>query len=122
MSGADQFFTFLVCFLCGVGGGLIYDFFFLVRSVLRMRWVRIVSDVAFCIVFAGLYLFVSVMMGLGALRFYTALGCLSGLILYLKSLHKIVAFFAEKVYNGVKKLPKVHKRWTRTRKRTAKIR
>ena len=115
MSGADQFFTFLVCALCGLAGGIIYDFFYVLRTFFCVRWMRILCDIAFCVLFSGMYLFVSVMMGLPGIRFYTVLGCLLGLILYLKSLHKIIAFFAKKVYNGIKQLPKGHKRWTRTR-------
>lgn len=116
MSGADQFFTFLVCVACGVAGGVIYDFFYLLRVIFPARWVRISGDVLFCLLFGALYVFVTVMMGLTGLRLYTLLGCVGGLFLYLKSFHKIVAFFLKKVYNGLKQAWKGYRRCPRRTK------
>lgn len=110
----DQVFTFLVCVSCGLAGGVIYDIFWIVQKLLRARWIRLLCDFAFVVLFGGLYLFVSVMMDLGSVRLYTLLGCLLGLFLYLKSFHKIVAFFCGKVYNRSNSMQKEHRRW-RTR-------
>jgi len=68
--------------------------------------VRYVFDALFWVLFAGIYLFVAVMTGMPSLRFFTFLGCIGGLFLYLKSFHKIVAFFAERVYNGISQVVK----------------
>ena len=100
MTDANQIYVFLVCVLCGVMGGVVYDVGYCVRYPFRKSWVRIVTDVLFCVFFAALYLFVSVMMGLPGFRLYSFIGCAAGLFLYLKSFHQIVAFFVKKVYNS----------------------
>ncbi|MDE6059193.1 MAG: spore cortex biosynthesis protein YabQ [Clostridia bacterium] len=102
MTDANQIYIFLVCVLCGIAGGVFYDFFYCIRYPFKNSWVRIATDVVFCIAFGGMYLFVSAMMGLPNLRLYTFVGCILGIFLYIKSFHKIVAFFLEKVYNRVK--------------------
>lgn len=117
MSVQDQLFVFLVCTLTGIAGGLLYDLFYTVRFFLRFRWVHIASDILFCLAFAGLYLLVSLCVELPALRFYSFIGCLLGLFLYLKSFHKIVAFFSERVYNGVKALRKERSECPKTPKK-----
>jgi uncharacterized membrane protein len=103
MTDQNQIFVFLVCVACGIGGGFVYDVIYCARYPFRKSWVRITTDVIFCLFFAALYLFVSVMMELPGLRFYSFVGCVLGLFLYLKSFHKIVAFFMEKVYNKLVK-------------------
>ena len=99
MSG--QFHIFLLCVLIGVVGGILYDALFFVRSMYRRRWLRILCDVLFCICFAIFFVFISLWLDLPAVRAYFLLGCILGLLLYLKSFHKIVAFFAEKLYNSI---------------------
>ena len=56
----DQFYVFLVCVLSGIVGGVLYDVLYLVRYPFRSRAVCIVTDVFFGLLFAGLFLFVSV--------------------------------------------------------------
>ncbi len=116
----DQVFTFLVCVACGLAGGVVYDVFWMVGKLLPARWVRVLCDLLFCFLFGGLFLFVSVMMDLGTVRFYSLLGCLLGLFLYLKSFHKIVAFFCEKVYNRRNPIHREHRRWKTRATRKAK--
>ncbi len=99
----DQIYVFLVCVLSGIVGGVLYDVLYLVRYPFRSRAVCIVTDVFFGLLFAGLFLFVSVTFYLPGLRFYMLIGCGVGLLLYLKSFHEIVAFFAQKVYNHCEK-------------------
>ena len=110
---ADQLYLFLLCILLGAACGIVYDFFFLIRSFLRFRPVRIVCDILFCLCFGGAYLVFSVALGFPSLRFYFILGLFCGLFLYLKSFHKTVAFFADKVYNRITVVWKGRKRWTR---------
>ena len=113
MTDGNQFYIFLVCVSCGIAGGVVYDMFYLHRTFVRVRAAEI----------AGMYLFVSLLFGLPDLRFYMFLGCLIGLLLYLKSFHRIVAFFAEKVYNRVKdkkQKQKAEEKLCRIRKRRRK--
>lgn len=104
MNGLSQFYIFLVSVACGLAGGVLYDGFHLLCVFFRARWVRIVCDALFVVAFGGLYLLVAVSVGFPAPRFYIALGCVSGLLLYLISFHKIVAFFAKKVYNRIRRM------------------
>ena len=119
MNGGDQFFIFLVGTLCGIVSGVLYDFIYCVRYPFRALWVRIATDILFFLLFAGLFLFVSVVFSLPAVRFYMFGGCLAGFFLYLKSFHKIVAFFAEKIYNGMCKKRKAKEEVGCPRKRRA---
>lgn len=116
MNHSDQIYVFLVSVCCGALGGAVFDVFFLFRYPFRSRVVRNVSDVLFCLAFAAVYLVVSVAAGLPSLRFYACLGCGAGFALYLKSLHKFVAFFAEKLYNWIKhKMQKGKNVWRKGR-------
>lgn len=101
-----QFYTFLVCILMGASGGAAYDLVSLLRLPFRMKWVGPCLDVLFCLVFAAGYLAVSAAMELPSLRLYTFAGCLAGFALYLKSLHKILAFVTKKLYNRIKLIRK----------------
>ncbi len=111
-----RFYIFLVCVMLGVSGGILYDAFSPIRSVFRRQWVRIACDFLFCVVFGAYYLFCSVALGFPSLRFYNLLGCILGIVLYLKSFHKIVAFFAKKVYNRIKSLQGKYSAWMKTKK------
>ena len=103
----EQFRVFLLCVLCGLVGGALYDVLFCAAYPFKKRAVKIGADVLFCVLFAGLYLVVSVHFRMPPLRLYSFLGCVAGFFLYWKSFHKIVAFFAEKVYNSyIKQLRK----------------
>ena len=94
-----QAFVFLVCLLLGVLGGIFYDIFYIPRSLYRRQWLRYLCDALFCLCFGLFYGFMSVALALPSLRSFHVLGCVFGLLLYLKSFHKIVAFFTEKLYN-----------------------
>ncbi|MGN1078033.1 MAG: spore cortex biosynthesis protein YabQ, partial [Candidatus Gallimonas sp.] len=89
MTVGNQIYVFLSCVLCGVAGGFLYDFFFSLRLPFRTIWAKIVADLCFFVSFAGLYLFLSLLFSFPPLRIYMLAGCLFGLVLYLKSIHKI---------------------------------
>ncbi|MDE5897388.1 MAG: spore cortex biosynthesis protein YabQ [Clostridia bacterium] len=99
-----------------------YDFLYCVRYPFTQKWVRILTDVVFWIFFAALYLFVTLLTGLPDLRFFTFIGCVLGLFLYLKSFHKIVAFLAKKVYNSFDKIRKGRSRCSKEITQTAERR
>ena len=101
MNGADQFYIFLVCAVYGVFSGVIYDVIYCAVLPFKKRWVKIAGDLLFSAVFIVLYIFLSLLFSFPAFRLYMFLGCAVGFYLYLKSFHKIVAFFALKVYNRI---------------------
>ena len=101
MSGADQFYIFLVCALYGVLSGAIYDVIYCAVLPFKKSWVKIAGDLLFSVIFIALYIFLSLLFTFPAFRLYMFLGCALGFYLYLKSFHKIVAFLAGKVYNKI---------------------
>ncbi len=110
MNSADQFYIFLVCAALGIFSGVLYDIIFCAVYPFRKSWVKITADIFFAVLFTALYVFVSLLFSFPAFRLYMFLGCLCGFYLYLKSFHKIVAFFAKMLYNKThtKKREKVH--------------
>lgn len=95
----SQLQAFLLCASFGALGGVCYEPFFCAAYLFRSRVPHIAADLLFCIVFAAGYLFFSTAARLPPLRAYLVAGLALGFWLYLKSIHKIVAFFADKVYN-----------------------
>ena len=102
----EQIYPFLVCILFGVAGGALYEVFACIYRPFKHRAVRIAADLLFSAVFSVAFVAASVWLGFPAFRFYMLLGCLAGFFLYQKSLHKIVAFFARMLYNGIEHLRK----------------
>ncbi len=106
-----QLYIFLICLFCGVVSGGVYDVLFVARSIVcgvnaaaftvKDRIFIIICDLIYCLVFAAGFIFVSVMFGFGDLRLYMLIGCALGAFIYLKSLHIIVAFLINKVYNVI---------------------
>lgn len=106
-----QIYIFMICLFCGVVSGIAYDVLYIARSALcgveisaytvKDKIFLAICDLLYCAVFAAGFIFVSVMFGFEDLRLYMLLGCALGAIIYLKSFHIIVAFFARKVYNIV---------------------
>lgn len=104
-------FIFLICALCGVLSGVVYDIFYIARVVVcgadkRVYTVKdkiftAVCDVLYFAVFAAMFLFCAYLFDFCALRLYMLVGCAVGALLYLKSLHIILAFFINKVYNSI---------------------
>lgn len=103
----DPLYIVLVCTACGVAGGILYDAIVLLRRPFPQTWVRIGTDMLFCMLFASGYLLISVWLGFPDLRLYYFASFLLGFWIYLKSLHKTVAFLAKKIYNKIKSLQKV---------------
>lgn len=97
--------------LCGVASGLVYDVLYIARTfvcgVNKRKYTAkdkifvVVCDLLYFAVFAAMFVFTSVMLEFYSLRLYMLIGCALGAIIYLKSLHLIIAFLVEKVYNSV---------------------
>lgn len=108
-----QFFIFMICLLCGVLSGVVYDVLYIARAVvcgveinkytIKDKVFLVAADLLYCIIFAAAFIFLSVMFDFYALRLYMLIGCAIGALLYLKSFHIFVAFFVKKVYNSIRK-------------------
>ncbi|MBP5242292.1 MAG: spore cortex biosynthesis protein YabQ [Clostridia bacterium] len=99
MSDFGQIYVFFCCLLCGAASGVIYDFLYLVKKFIAGKRVGFSLDVLFFLVFAGIYIFVSVLFNLPPFRLYMFCGCMIGLLIYLKSLHLCLTFVIKKLYN-----------------------
>lgn len=106
-----QIFIFIICLLCGVVSGLVYDVLYIARAIIcginkkqytvKDKIFIIACDILYCLVFSAGFVFVSVLFDFEALRLYMLIGCVIGAFVYLKSIHLIVAFFVKKVYNDI---------------------
>lgn len=99
----EQIYFFLICVLCGVVSGCVYDCLYIVKRLLPGRKVGASLDVLFFIVFAVMYIFLAVLFEFPSFRPYLFLGCLLGLLLYLKSVHIILDFLINMLYNKIEK-------------------
>ncbi len=108
-----QIFIFIICLLCGVLSGVVYDVLYIARSLIcgtnkkeytvKDKIFIIACDVLYCLVFAAGFVFVSVLFDFDSLRIYMLIGCVLGAFVYLKSIHLIVAFLIKKVYNKLER-------------------
>ena len=100
----NQIYILIVCLFSGILGGVLYEPFYLFRRLINKRAAGIIADILFFLIFAGIFVLLSVIYDFPATRPYMLMGALGGLLLYLVSLHRILAFLTEKLYNSAKKL------------------
>ena len=109
MDSQNQFIYFCLTVLLGVFSGIAYEIFSFFRHVLRChknknKTAGIVLDVLFCLTCAVGYTIGAFLLRFPDFRIYMLVGIGSGFALYLKSLHRIVAFFKKVCYNNARKL------------------
>lgn len=88
----------------GVIAGVLYEPFYLLRRLIKFRTVKIFLDVLFFLFFSAIFISVSVVFDFPEIRLFTIFGAFAGFLLYIFSLHRIVAFLIEKLYNVFKLL------------------
>ena len=105
MGVGEDLYIFFACVLLGGAGGVVYDVFYPVRRLIerKTRKFAAAADVLFFFLFSLVYVAASVVFAFPVLRWYMFAGCMAGLILYLKSFHRILAFFCDMLYNKRKK-------------------
>ncbi|MBQ8375229.1 MAG: hypothetical protein IJX98_06645 [Clostridia bacterium] len=109
MDTANQWNIFFACVLIGFVGGVLYELASLPVSLAGNReklrsGVRFAMDLLFFAAFAVLCTVAGNLLGFPALREYYYLGFALGMILYLKTFHKAVAFFKNICYNAFRKV------------------
>ena len=119
MDTSNQFAVFGLCVGVGFIGGILYEAFAFLRFLLgcprgKNKFLEAVLDVAFCIAFACVCVVAAYVLRFPDFRAYTWLGYALGGILYLKTLHQIVAFFENLCYNSIRKFIKKAKRREKT--------
>ena len=120
MNDAQPLYVILACMTAGAAAGILYEGNCLLRFFFRKRAVAIAADALFFVLFACVYAAASALFGLPAFRLYMGAAALVGFLLYLESLHKILAFFAKMLYTvlrrGHKKCMACIQKWTKARK------
>ncbi len=120
-----QIFIFLTCALCGVISGVVYDILYIARAfvcgldkakfTLKDKIFTCLCDLIYFIAFSVMFIFTSICFEFYAIRLYMLIGCALGALIYLKSLHFIIAFLVGRVYNRIRKMKTVRggKAWTK---------
>ena len=101
-----QLYAFAVCALAGACGGVLYEGVAALRFFVKNASARIAADILFFLAFAAVFVLLAAAFYLPDLRFYMFAACAFGFLLYRKSLHRILAFFARRLYNKCRKIPK----------------
>jgi len=108
ITSQNQYIVFLMCIVCGVIIGAIYDFFRLHRTFFKSTKVSIIfADCFFWLLASYTSLQFIMLWGNGILRLFQFLGILLGLIIYISYISKIftkVIIFLLKLLNKFSKL------------------
>ena len=107
MDSAGQLPIFFLCVSLGFGGGFLYDGVSLLAIPRPRKWrfaLRFVADILFFLAFSVLCVGVASRLCLPDFREYYYIGFALGILLYLKTFHKAVAFFKKVCYNSIRKL------------------
>lgn len=112
---------------CGVVSGVVYEVLYIARVfvcglnkrayTVKDKIFTCLCDILYFAVFAVMFVFISVTFEFYSLRLYMLIGCALGAIIYLKSLHVIIAICIKKVYNKLNKY-KIHKESAHERRKT----
>ena len=119
MDTSGQFALFGLCIAVGFLGGVLYEGFAFFRLLLgsgqgKSKIVGGVLDIAFWLAFALFTIWSGYFFKFPSFRVYIWMGYVVGGIIYLKTLHKIIAFFESLCYNKIAKLVK----WARKKEKT----
>lgn len=110
MDSVGQFSIFLLCVLCGYGGGIVYEIFALFRLLFgcekRENIIGICLDVAFFVLYAIACVYLAFRWNFPWVRGYMWIGYALGGVLYCKTLRRILAFLEKVCYNKLAKVAK----------------
>lgn len=118
MDTANQIRIFLLCVLAGVIGGAFCEPFSLIGKLFKRLQAGL--DVAFFVVFSFVCVYFSAKFAFPDYRLYGYCGNFIGLIIYLKTFHRIVAFFEKICYNMLIKPLKRRKKTKESKKKEVK--
>ena len=94
-----QIYAAAFCVLIGAGGGLLYEGVGIFRAFVPITALRAAADVLFFCLFAALSVSVGAAVCLPDFRPYMLAAVVLGFWAERKSLHRILAFFARRLYN-----------------------
>ena len=125
MDTKGQFTYFLLSVAVGFVGGLLYEVFSLFRILFscdKGKWkgIGIGLDIGFCLLFTIWCIYMSFCLRFPDFRVYVCCGWVLGFAIYLKILHRILAFFENVCYNVLVKMAKKAKSKKKTLKKERK--
>ena len=122
MDAKNQFTVVCICVVAGFVFGIAYAIVAFIRMLFacprgKNKWLGVALDIVFWLVFAVYYIVVAYAFAFPNFRVYTWVGYAVGGIIYLKTLHKVVAFLGNLCYNICKERLKKHKEKRRNSKK-----
>lgn len=94
-----QVWHVFACLSAGIAAGALCEPLFAIFSLFRSKAVKIAADVLCGAVTALVFVLFFTVFALPDLRPYMLLFCGAGFLLWKRSFHRILAFFANKLYN-----------------------
>lgn len=118
----NQLRYFCISLISGYIFGIAYEIFYSLRLICgcvkgRRKGIETALDICFFIAFALWQVYISYLFYFPSQRVYLWIGSFLGLIIYLKSLHKIIAFLEKLWYNKIAQRVKNHKKSLKKRKK-----
>lgn len=96
-----QIWEVFACVLAGILSGIACEPFFAINYCANSKIVRIITDVLCAILFGAIFLLICICFHLSDFRIYMAMSIVVGFMLYKISIHRILAFFAKRLYNKI---------------------
>ena len=114
MDTKNQFTYFLLSALVGLIGGLLYEIFAFFRRLFgcdrgKRKAIGVGLDMLFAFALAIFYVFACYLLHFPDFRGYMGVGFAIGLILSIKILRRILAFFKKVCYNSIARMVKRQK-------------
>ena len=91
-----------VCALTGVLAGAVYELDRALRFFVKCRAAAIVADILFFAVFGAMLAGAFALFCLPDFRLYMYAAAIVGFFLYRETLHRMLAFYAKKLYNKIR--------------------
>ena len=95
----NQFFVFIACLSFGVSFGFLFSISKLIKSRIPNVFFRILPDLVFFLLLSVIYALYSHYMKFPNFRAYMIVGVVLGILIYLKSLHILLAKYLKIAYN-----------------------
>lgn len=126
MDSKNQFQFFCLSIVVGLLGGVLYELCSLLRSILgcnrgKNKWLGVALDIFFGVGFSVWCVYTSFLLHFPDFRGYIWVGYAIGGIIYLKTLHIMVAIFKKVCYNRLVKLVNKAKKQEKTLKKEVDI-
>lgn len=101
----NQAYLFLVFTLTGVAIGVLFDFFRILRKIIKTsNFVTYIEDISFWILTGLIILYNIWYFNDGEIRIYMFLGIIIGILIYMSTLSKLVILVFSKTFQAIIKI------------------